>query len=141
MELTIKTPANNSSVEVKDYSSMPELAAGTPLERLTRKEFWNTHSIVGMESKLNQSDSTTGNGVPFISFYTANGKCHNIYFSKNAGITLEEMDMEKGSVIPPTFFQEFRFMYSDTSEAGVQRWKIVSAKEGGNRVNDTFFND
>lgn len=140
MELTLKTPAKESSnVEVKDYSSMPELAAGTPLERLTIHEFWSTHSIAGMEKVVNQSDAVNGNGILFLQFYTANGKCHNIYASKNASALLDEMDIVKGSAIGSTFFKDFRFMYTNTSEEGVMRWKLVSAKEGGNRISDVAF--
>lgn len=131
-----------------DYAAMPELEEGTPMERLTRKEFWSLHEIKGIESKLNANSNT----YPFISLYTSNGKCHNIYFSKNAAAILEEMDMEKGSLIEPTFFKEFRFMWSETPALDIKdnkgkvtqkgyTWKVVSAKDGGNRFSEEYFED
>lgn len=58
------------------------------MRNLTVPAFCAEFGFIQIEKVYNQNT----NGYPFISFYTSDNKCHNIYFSKGAGAGIKKGD-------------------------------------------------
>jgi hypothetical protein len=112
------------------------LKAGTPMERLTVKEFVQLH---GFKSFIHQLRLTELK-VPFVTFMMPNNKAKNIHLSKNAGIIFDSLGIEPyKTVLEMDIFDDIRFMWAETPKAeGGYSWKIVSANSG--ESNRTEFN-
>ena len=101
-----------------------QATATVSLVRVPVQEFMKSSGFTSIHKEVR----INSNGYPYITFITANNVSENIYFSKKASEMVTE-----GELVVRGWFDSFKAAEVKNA-AGEMRTKLVSANEGGNRL-------